>query len=320
MGRVPPPRERRATVTTPPVTFRIVEFPSEGATLRGRLYRPDASARATPIVVMAHGTSATITMAIDRYADVFCAAGFAVLLYDHRNFGLSGGEPRQQINPWIQARGYRDAISFVEQLPEVDSTRIALWGDSVTGASVIVVGAVDDRVKAIVAQIPTLGREPAPPDPSGALFAGLRETLLAGDVSGSPETTLGPLPVVSFDQLGSPSFLTPISAFRWFVEYGGRHGTNWLNWATRVTPPTPVAFHAGLCAPHVRAPILFLIAPEDEMPAANPVVSRHAFDIAPNPKELFEIGGGHFGLLHYPSALFDRASGLQRDFLERHLM
>jgi hypothetical protein len=300
------------------VTFRIVEFASQGATLRGRFYY-QPSALPAPAVIMAHGTSATITMAIDRYAEVFHEAGFAVLLYDHRNFGISDGEPRQQINPWIQAREYRDAISFVATRPEIDPTRVAIWGDSVTSASVIAVGAIDERVRAIVAQTPTLGRDLPPSDDHGALFASLRETLLAGDVSASQETTVGPLPVVSFDQLGSPSFLTPVSAFRWFIDYGGRHGSGWLNWATRVTPVTPAPFHAGLCAPHLQAPILFMIAPDDEMPAANPVVSRHAYDAAPQPKELFEIAGGHFGLLYHPSALFDRASAAQRDFLLRRL-
>ena len=35
------------------------------------------------------------------------------LLYDHLNFGMSGGELRQQINTWIQARGYRDAMNYL---------------------------------------------------------------------------------------------------------------------------------------------------------------------------------------------------------------
>lgn len=57
-------------------------------------------------MIMAHGFSATINgMTADRYAEVFHNTGFAVLLYDHRNFGISDGDPRQQINPWIQARG-----------------------------------------------------------------------------------------------------------------------------------------------------------------------------------------------------------------------
>ena len=92
--------------------FEVVEFPSEGALLRGRFYRPERAAP-FPVVVMTHGTTATITMALDHYAEVFCRAGLAVLLYDHRNFGMSGGEPRQQINPWIQARGYRDAVNYL---------------------------------------------------------------------------------------------------------------------------------------------------------------------------------------------------------------
>ena len=299
--------------------FRIVEFPSEGATLRGRLYFQEYATRPLPAVVMAHGTSATITMVADRYAEVLYAAGFGVLLYDHRNIGISGGEPRQQINPWVQTRGYRDAITFMETVPGIDATRIAIWGDSYSAGQVLAVGAIDPRVKAIVAQIPACGLQPPPDDPDGALFAAIQETLLNGDVSGSPETTVGPIPVVSFDQLGTPSLLTPISAYRWFIEYGGRHGTNWLNWVTRVIPPTPAPLHPGLCAPYLQAPSLFMIAPEDEMPAADPAVSRLAFAAAPEPKELFEIGGGHFGLLHYPSELFDLASSVQREFLLRHL-
>ena len=127
------------------------------------------------------------------------------------------------------------------------------------------------------------------------------------------------MPVVSPDQLSSPSLLLPIQAFRWFIEYGGRHGTGWLNVATRVVPRTGAPFHAGLAAPHLDRPLLMLIAPRDEMPQANPDVSRAAYRSVPGAKELVEIDGGHFGLLHHPSDLFDTASGAQRDFLVRTL-
>src|SRR5712692_9794649 len=116
--------------------FRTVEFPSEGATLKGRFYYREKATGPAPVVIMVHGTSATITMAIDRYAEVLYEAGLCVLLYDHRNFGLSGGEPRQQINPWIQARGYRAALDFAASLAEVDAGRMAVWGDSYAGGQV----------------------------------------------------------------------------------------------------------------------------------------------------------------------------------------
>ncbi|MGB3716941.1 MAG: alpha/beta fold hydrolase, partial [Candidatus Promineifilaceae bacterium] len=148
--------------------IKEVEFPSEGVMLRGLFFLPESHSDRSPVVIMAHGTSTTIYMVADKYAETFSRAGLAVLLYDHRNFGRSEGEPRQEINPWIQSRGYRDAVNFVEGLDEVDHERIALWGDSYTGGQVIVVGAVDRRVKAIVAQCPVFGVEPPEVDPSKA--------------------------------------------------------------------------------------------------------------------------------------------------------
>ena len=220
--------------------IKEVDFPSEGATLRGLLYLPETGTKNPPVVIMAHGTSATVYMVADKYAEAFCRAGLAALLYDHRGFGRSGGEPRQEINPWIQCRGYRDAVTFAETLDEVDPDRIALWGDSYTGGQVIIVGAIDQRVKVIVAQCPVFGAEPPPVEPNKANFDIIKDILSRGDVRGSPETTTGPMPVVSFDQAGTPSLLKPIQAFRWFIDYGGRAGTHWINSVTRVIPATPL--------------------------------------------------------------------------------
>ncbi len=296
-----------------------IEFASEGAALRGLLYLPQAKAAKPPVVVMTHGTSATIRMVADRYAQAFCRAGVAALLYDHRNFGASGGEPRQEINPWIQCRGYRDAIGFVETLAQVDRERIALWGDSYSGGEVVVAAAADPRVKAVVAQCPVFGAEPPPIEPGPAAFETMKDILHRGDVRGSPETTTGPIPVVSCDQAGTPSLLKPIQAYRWFIDYGGRHGTGWMNSATRVLPKTPVPWHPGLAAPFVKAPTLLMVAPKDEMVHANYSVARQAYELMPARKQWHDIAGGHFGLLYYPSALFDEASRVQAEFLQRHL-
>jgi uncharacterized protein len=303
------------------ITYRLVEFPSEGATLRGRLYLPTAAPRPLPVVIMAHGFSATINgMVAEKYAEAFFEAGFAVLLYDHRNFGMSGGEPRQEINKWVQARGYCSAMDFVSILPEVAQDRIAIWGDSSSGGEVIVVGAVDERVWAIVAQVPACGDEPPSDYSKEFVFECLKEVFLHGHVSeGAPGTMTGPLPVVSSDQMSTPSLLTPLTAFRWFMEYGGRYGTHWENRATIVQPWTPAPFHPLICAPHLKAPLLMMIATRDEMPGASSDIARAVFHLAPEPKENVEIDGGHFGLLYYPSELFEQASRAQCDFLIRHL-
>ena len=307
-----------------PVEFRPVEFPSEGATLRGRLYQPQvegAPARHS-LLVVAHGFTSTMPMITDRYAEAFAAAGIAALLYDHRNFGASGGEPRHEVNPWIQARGYRDAVRFAKTLPEVDGARVGLWGLSNSGMQVLVLGALlDGEIAAVTAVVPSCGEAPPPPDPDGRLFAALRETFEHGDVSGTPETTTGPLPVVSFDPIRYPSHLAPPTAFRWFTEHGGRPGAGWVNDATRVVPETPAPFSPGIAAPHVRVPVQVIYAPDDEMGRASPAVTRLVCAALGGPKEVVEMeeGCGHFGELWHPSPWFDRVSTLQADFLLRHL-
>ncbi|HET6725440.1 MAG TPA: alpha/beta fold hydrolase [Gammaproteobacteria bacterium] len=296
---------------------RDASFRSEGADLAAWLYLPDATPP-WPLVIMAHGYSATRGMVTDRFAEVFRDHGLAALLYDHRGFGASGGDVRQQINPWIQARGYRDALRFAATLDDVDSDRVALWGDSLSGEVALAVAAVDDRVAALVVQVPAFGDDPLP-DPDGAQFRAFRETLLSGNVepSGSDEVA-APLPVVSDNQIHRPSALLPITAFRWFTEYG--KGKGWINEITSARPKTQVPWRPSPCPAHVSCPSLFVVAPDDEMEGADPGVARDAWEKLTCAKKWMEIRGGHFGLLHFPSSEFERASLAQAEFLSRHLI
>ena len=156
-------------------------------------------------------------------------------------------------------------MKYVESSDEVDRDRIAMWGYSYSGGQVVIVGAIEKRINAIVAQWQVFGAEPPEVEPSRANFYVLHEILSRGDVRGSQDTTIGPMPVVSFDQAGTPALLKPIQAFRWFIDYGGRPGTRWSNIATRVLPATPVPFNPTLCAPFVTAPTLVMVAPDAEM-------------------------------------------------------
>jgi pimeloyl-ACP methyl ester carboxylesterase len=268
---------------------------------------------------MTHGTSATKQMALDRYAEVFDAAGLAVLLYDHRGFGASGGEPRQQINPWIQSRGYRDAITFGTTLDDIDPTRIAVWGDSYSSGPALVVAALDERVAALVVQCPALGEDVPRDDADGAIRESMKRIVRSGSVDPAANEIAGPMPVVWDDQDRRPSALKPETAFRWFTGYGTRPGTNWQNEVTIVRPEDP-EWLPGLCAPDVSCPALFMVSPEDEMARANPAVTRDAYERMAGPKEWVEIPGGHFGLLYYPSETFDKASSAQSRFLTGTLL
>jgi pimeloyl-ACP methyl ester carboxylesterase len=294
-----------------------IEFTSLGATLRGWLFEPEA--RLAPVIVMAHGFSATRHMTIDKYAEAFRSAGFAVLLYDHRGFGASDGQPRREVNPWVQTRGYLDATEFVSTFG-MGNSGIAVWGDSFSGSCACMAATIDDRIRAVVAQVPAFGETLPPEDSGGTKLRALQDTLRSPDVLSFGRPVSAPMPVVSADQACQPSALKPLSAFRWFTEYGRRSGSDWVNEVTLALGDDPLPWRPGLCAPELTVPVLMIVAPEDEMVRANPSVARAVFDAIPAPKECHESGGGHFGLLYHPSALFEEAASIQVSFLRRWVL
>ena len=105
---------------------------------------------------MAHGYAGVKEHGIERFAQVFAENGFVVLLHDHRNFGASDGQPRQDVDPWRQIADWRRAISYLEGLAIVDPKRIGVWGTSYAGGHAIVLGATDRRLRCVVAQVPTI--------------------------------------------------------------------------------------------------------------------------------------------------------------------
>lgn len=300
--------------------YREIEFDSQGATLRGKLYLPEHKSNNCPVVIMAHGFTTTIKgMTADKYAEEFREAGFAVALYDHRNLGISDGEPRQEINFWVQSKGYIDAIDFVSNQPEIDPDKIAVWGASLSSREAFLAGTTDDRVKAVIAMIPAFGEEIPKEDKDGSSFAFAKKTLLLNDIKSLPHTTTEQMPIVSIDQLGTPSALTDLTAYNWFIEYGGRFGTNWKNVVSFSNIEVPENFNLGQFADKLEAPILMVVASNDEMNGANPQVTKHVYNNITQPKEWIDIDGGHFGLLYYPSPLFDKSSKAQIDFLKEYL-
>jgi hypothetical protein len=78
------------------------------------------------------------------------------LVFDYRFFGDSEGEPRCQLFPLEMVEDYRNAISWISEQPGADRDRIGVWGTSYSGGLVAYVGAVDQRVKAVVAQVPSI--------------------------------------------------------------------------------------------------------------------------------------------------------------------
>lgn len=125
-----------------------------GARLHAWIVTP-ASPQPWPLTVMAHGWAAVKEMNLDYFAAAMCDRGLAVLVFDHRGFGASEGL-RGDIDPQQQIADYRFAISVGESIVGVDPERIGVWGTSYSGGHVLSVVARDDRVRAAVAQVPTI--------------------------------------------------------------------------------------------------------------------------------------------------------------------
>ena len=106
-----------------------VMFSSQGLKCAAWYYVPTGlkEGEKRPAIVMAHGFSAIKEMHLDEFAEFFCDAGLACVVYDNRGFGASDaapGRPRQEIDPWEQIRDYQHAITYAQLRPEVDAARI----------------------------------------------------------------------------------------------------------------------------------------------------------------------------------------------------
>jgi uncharacterized protein len=132
-----------------------VEFTSEGERLEGLLYQPPGDGP-HPLIVMAGGWCYVKELVQPTFAEEFVSAGLGAMIFDYRHMGASSGEPRQHIDPWKQIDDYRNAISHAEGLPGVDPERIAAWGISYSGGHVLILGAIDPRVRAVCGVVPVI--------------------------------------------------------------------------------------------------------------------------------------------------------------------
>ena len=132
----------------------IVHFYSEGARIEGDLFLPEGLAHGErrPGIVLCHGYSGIREVILPDYARKFVAAGYVALSFDYRGFGGSEGT-RGRLIPLEQIDDIRNALTFIETVPEVDPTRLGLWGTSFGGFHVPYTAGVDGRVKAAVAQV-----------------------------------------------------------------------------------------------------------------------------------------------------------------------
>lgn len=272
---------------------RDIEINAEGAVLRGWLYLPERVSNPVPGVVMAHGFSAVKEMYLDRFAEVFAAAGLGALVFDNRNFGASDGNPRQEIDPWQQVRDYRHAITWLRRQPQIDRNRIGVWGSSYSGGHVLVVGAIDRRVKCVVSQVPLVsGSRNLKRLVRADMAAPLREQFDADRDARFGGAAPVMIPVVTSEPSGVAALPTADS-WEWFTETGRTRAPAWRNEVTLRTVEMLGEYEPGSYIDRISpTPLLMIIAAQDHLAVADEAFA--AFNCALEPKRLVILRGGHF--------------------------
>ena len=292
-----------------------VEFDAAGVTLRGWHYVPDGSRGRVPTIVMAHGFSAVKEMYLDRFAEAFAEAGLGALVFDHRGFGSSDGEPRQEIDPWQQVRDYRDAISHAQTLKKADPERIGIWGSSYSGGHVIVVGAIDRRVKCVSCQVPLISghrnaRRIVRADfiaPVGEMFDEDRAKRYAGEPPAM-------IPVVDEDPM-APSALPTPDSYTWFTETGRTRAPSWRNEVTLRSVEMFWEYEPGAYIGWISpTPFQMIVAVKDHLTVAD--LALEAYERALEPKRLVVRPGPHFSAYGED---FDAVSAAHTEWFVQHL-
>lgn len=298
---------------TPGFVRHDVTVPVPGADLAAWWYQPTTQGP-WPTVVMAHGFGAVKDMFLDRFAERFARAGLAVLVFDHRGFGHSTGEPRQEADPEQQARDYRHAITWLRAQPQVARERIGLWGTSYSGGQVLQVAAQDRRVACVVAQVPIISgseqlRRRVPPEQQQAVhdgFAQERDRLAAGHAP----TWRALIPEADGP---SPIYRAPEAVA--FYGQGLALSSTWRNRVTLSSVAMSAEFEPGAHIHRISpTPLLMVVTTHDTTTPTD--LALAAYERALQPKQLVLLPGDHF--VPYQRE-FEKASSAALAWFVEHL-
>lgn len=279
-----------------------IDFRSGEDTCAAWLYRPLHAPGPLPVVVMAHGLSGTRRDRLGAFAERFAVAGLAALVFDHRGFGDSGGEP-DLFDPARQLEDWQAAIAHARSLPDIDPDRVATFGSSMGGGNALAAAAADPRVAAAISQVPFL-------DLSQAYRSATRVRLrmLAAAVLGRHLPAVGrPDEPALINAPGSEAGWRHVVAIGEESRWRNRVSARWI-----VTSRYRTSRHAAT----LHCPWLVCVGEADQV--AHPGKSIEAAKSAPLGELRVYPGVDHFDIYDGPEHEAVVADELA--FLRRHLM
>ena len=287
-----------------------VDFVSRGSRCAAWLYLPRTVAR-PPVVIMAHGFAAERTFGLEPFAERFAQAGLAVLLFDYRCFGDSGGEPRNWVSPRRHLQDWEAALTHVQSLQAIDASRIALWGTSFSGGHVIVIAARHPELCAVVAQVPFA-------DGLALLASVPLKLMLRLGVAASHDLfqLIMRRPPFTVPVVGPPDSLAIMNMPGSWEGYQSLlpKETAWTNACPARAVFTTSFYRPTRHAPRVHCPVLLVMAKRDEVIPPSSVEKEQAR--LPN-GQLVALNCSHFD--PYKGPYFEEAVVTEQTFLVTHL-
>jgi len=288
-------------------------FTSQGLRCAGTLLLPSQGNRQDtrpPVIVMAHGFAGVRAMLLP-HALRFVEAGYAVFLFDYRNFGDSQGQPRHWVDPGRHLQDWDAAIQHVRTLQGVDALRMVLWGTSLSGGHVTCMAARGHRLAAVIAGHPLMSGWAAVTSLSlmqllRLTFAGLRDVI--GSLFGRPHY----VPVVG--RPGDLAALTGAEAWDGMNQLKALAKEPWENKVLARVLLKMAYYNPIRGACKVRVPTLVIAGSNDSIVSAT--VAREAASRMPN-AEFTLHASDHFQ--PYYGEYLDRNVQAQLAFLHKHV-
>lgn len=140
------------TITNKKIKMEGINFKSEGLNLVGNLYYPADYKKGEnyPAIVVAGSWTTVKEQMAGLYAERFAKEGFITLAFDFRNYGESEGEPRFWENPSMKVQDIKNAVTYLESLPEVNNNKIGAFAVCAGSMYTLMAAADDHRIKAVV--------------------------------------------------------------------------------------------------------------------------------------------------------------------------
>ncbi|WP_326841458.1 lysophospholipase [Streptomyces sp. NBC_01558] len=245
-------------------------------------------------VIMAGGTAVTKEPASDRFAARFSDAGFAVLAFDHRHFGESGGTPRQVVRFGEQRADWQAAIHFAAGLPDVDPGGISLWGFSLGGGHILRVAADHPGLASVIAQSPVVDGRALAPNALRAMTPLALLRLTGRAVADALGALLGrpPLLIPTAGVRGDVASLTTPDAMDGDRALDPEH--RYSDWEQTVAARIALqmgGYRPGLHASRIRCPLLLVVCDQDRSTLPGPALE--AARRAPH-AEVLHLEGRHY--------------------------